>query len=268
MDLSDKRYGAPPFGVVRLSQSSVEAYLRCGVAWNFKQIFTRRVTIAQAVGTGAARGAYEDNSAKARGSQVLTDDIIDAAVCAYDDEVTNSELVDRKADIGPGRDLTATYAEAWSRRVSPTLEGVIGAEVRVVASVDDALQLAGTMDYVTNAGVGDLKTGKSWSQSRADQSRQLSAYGLLYYARWGSPPPSCWVDSLAALKGGVKAVRLVSSRGWRDIESYRMVVMQAYRCMCQGVFLPAPEGAWWCSERYCEWYRTCKYVTAREVNDE
>lgn len=253
-------------GVTRITQSTLEEYLRCGVKWRFSRESRHEwATVRMAVGTGVGIGAHEDNERKiTTGEPAKLREIVEIAVTGYELEVETVEVPEAPAEVARGKDTTASAAREYGKRVSPLLTDVIEAESPIVAEVAEGLEIAGTPDYVTREGLGDLKTGQPWSQARADLSRQLTVYGLLHAARHGSYPRRLWIDSIGRVHG--KRVAWDAHRLWtgRSVEDYRAVlevIDAARRGMEAGICLPAPEGAWWCSAKWCPFWRRCPAVS-------
>jgi hypothetical protein len=137
------------------------------------------------------------------------------------------------------------------------------AEKPLAARLGDDLEIVGTPDVVTIKGIGDLKTGRPWTSFRADRSRQLSVYGLLYKAKFGKYPQKVWIDSLG--RQGQGRSEWVFRRYWshRTKEDYLAIVeilKRAREGIKKQIFLPASEDSWFCSPRWCVHYHYCKAV--------
>lgn len=262
VDLRDPRYGGE---VDAWSQSSLETYLRCGLRWEFEYVRGkhRRVTREMAVGTGVGSGAEHDLSLKARLMPIATAcEIRDAAVAGYEAEVATADHDMGRTEISVGLSDVASGALAYALDVAPQIQFVVSAEQTYAADYP-GWRLIGSPDYVTPDGIGDLKTGKSWSQAEADYSRQLTAYAILYEAHFGEFPSRVWIDSLSKRKDGWAYVRRWSHRGPEHAKAFRFVAEAALQQVQAGVFLPAPQGAWWCERRWCPHYSYCPAVAGK-----
>lgn len=257
----EPRYGNSEKG--RISNSSLETYLKCGVRYLFLvQQSHRRTTVRMAIGTGLAAGAKEDNLTKIRTHRRLKkDDVIEIAVESYRKEVEEAEVLEPKEEKEEGVDLTAGAAKLYVDEVSPNTKKVIIAEKRLVAAMDK-VELCGTPDVVTAAGIGDYKTGRRpWTQVMADTTHQLSAYGLLHFAEFGSYPKGFWIDSLRFVRKTWVWQRIPTTRSEEDYARFWLILEKAREGIEKEVFTPAPDGAWWCAPTWCEFYRICPYVT-------
>jgi hypothetical protein len=256
----DRRYQDPAQGSTRISQSAIEKYLKCGVRYFLdREQPQRRTTVALALGTGVARAAEVALRAKQRGSSVPLADICDLAVAEYDSAASSAE--DGSRAIALGRNDAARAAEEFGLRVEPTITEIVAVEEPVVVELATGLELAGTPDVITQAGVGDLKTGQPWTQDRADKARQLTAYSLLYYARQGALPSRVWIDSIGHTGRAWRAERLWSSRTEAQLRSYVEIVRRVCSAIAQGTAVPAAEASWFCSPRWCPYYgRQCDFT--------
>jgi hypothetical protein len=260
MDVHDARYPAPPEGVQRLSQSLIESYLRCGYRWFLRRgEKTRRTTVPISIGVGVARGAAHALRGKAKGSSVPIADVRDLAVSAYDADVAAAEESAR--EIAIGRDRAASAAETFCLRVEPQITGIEAVEQPVCAQLSPALELVGTPDYVTEGGVGDLKTGQPWTQDRADGARQLTAYSILYYAQHQRMPRAVWIDSIGHAGKRWAAERLWSARTEAQLRAYMALMVRTADAIKAGIALPASESEWSCNARWCPYFgRQCEFT--------
>lgn len=267
------KYPPPLEGIPRITNSILNVYLKCGLRWwiEKQQPDVRWATIPMMIGTGLGAGALADNLEKIdRGTAATITTITDAAVSAFAIEAGTSEIPEPKTDIAKGKDDTAEAARVYALQVSPQTPGVLEAE-RPLLAVLRGIQLAGTPDVVTDQGIGDYKTGQPWTQARADASRQLTAYSIL--RRVNSPrhngsgtvqPRRVWIDSISRTSKGWTAQRWWSTRNNDDMEAFLQVMTRAAAGMRAGVALPAAEGSWFCSAKWCPHYRRCPAVNGRK----
>lgn len=242
----------------RISHSTLQTYLLCGVRWQLEQAERhRRATVAMAVGTAAAKAAEADNAYKIEfDAPVELAELVDIAVDAYDEETRESEVEASKLELDAGRDDAAGASRAYGEFLSPKVKPVI-AEEKIVAVIDTGIELAGTLDVAEADTVRDVKTGRAWTQARADRSRQLTGYSMLFEARFDRLPSRVAIDSLHKDRRGWQATTLWSRRTERDLLAFIETVRRAKAGMDAGVALPAPEGAWFCSKAYCAFWTRC-----------
>jgi hypothetical protein len=260
--MTEPRYGTSD--KFRINNSKLQLLLRCGLAFQFAEEERRRwATPATVIGTSVAAAAELDNRAKiAQAPRPSLADLVDVGVARFELEVSESEVTATRFELDQAKDSAAGGARGYGELLSPRIDGVLMAEEVLIAEIAPGIELAGTIDCVTNGVVRDTKTGRRWSAQRADASRQLSAYSLLYEARFGTPPARVAIDSLYQERGVWRAETLWSSRSERELSAFVETAERAKCAIEAGVFLPAPEGAWWCSETWCPWWKNGK-CTAR-----
>jgi hypothetical protein len=255
------KYPPVPAGTTRITTSTAEKYLGCGVLFELEKDATHRwATVAMAIGTAVSIGAEEDNRSKLRGGEgIKLLDLVDASVEGYVREVEECEVPASKFELAQGKDDSAAAARAYGMQVSPNVQGILAAEEPIVAQVSEGFELAGKPDVFTCDGVGDTKVGRARTQEEADRSRQLSIGGLLYYTREGRFPRRVWFDSIAKGRNGYQATRLYSHRSGEDYARTLFLLDRVRQGIERGVFLPPPEfGAWRCSKTWCAHYgRDC-----------
>ncbi len=269
----EKRYPGERPGVFRISNSTIETYLKCGVRYQFEQEERhRRATVAMVIGTAVAGGAQYDLDCKLNRERSASgqlgaelDDIIDVSVSRYELEAEDSEMVESKFEIMSGVDSVRDAARAYGIQVSPTIDNVVAAESAIIAVIDPDLELAGRPDCIQQADgeagiVRDLKTGRPWTQERVDASRQMTGYSILHEARFGRPPDRVVIDSLSPDRSGRwKAKTFWSSRSEADRDAYVELARRTRKAMAVGIYLPAPAMSWWCSARWCPFHKKCEF---------
>ena len=185
----------------------------------------------------------------------------DWAVEQYDALTTERQMAEPAIDLMKGRDTVRAYAaELWSvlLQTAPT-----GSEVVISTRLKDGTTFVGTLDVLVEGGFGDRKTGRPWDERRADESRQFSGYALLYWKRFGGMPDRVFVDSLTEGNRGVTSKRVETRRTVDDCLDYEDVVVRVRRGIEAGMDLPAPEGCWWCTAKWCPHFRNCVAVRGR-----
>lgn len=256
-------------GVWRISQSELETYLRCGIRWQFeKEQKHRTATIPMVIGAAISELVKFDNEAKmnATRSTLKLTEFHEVAQTAYERELRDSEVLGSGVEKENGRNDVHGAATGWLFLGSDKITDVVGAEKSMLCQIDD-WELAGTADTITKDTVRDTKTGQPWNQDRVEKSRQLTGYSLLIRANFGSYPSRVAIDNVW------RQPRSKGSDGWgvrtfwdvreeRDFIAFIDVAMRARKAMDAGVVLPAPEGAWWCSRKWCPFWSRCPAVAA------
>lgn len=247
-------------GFFRLTQSDVNAYLKCGIAYQLRrESKNRHATVRMLVGSAVAAGAKDDNRekiAQGGGPGVGLNAIIEASVSAYEAEMASSDVDATKFERDLGKDGAANAAREYKAGISPMIREVVAAEEPIIARFGgvEGLELAGTPDVITPDGVGDLKVGKPWGGDDADESRQLTAYSILHRAKRGGYPARLWIDNVASAKGSWSAGRIHTHRDEKHYAAFLEIMKRVRAGIEAGNFLPAPERAWWCSAMWCPFF--------------
>jgi hypothetical protein len=258
--------------IQRYYPSRLRTYLQCGEKYRRRYIEGERISksnIPFAIGSAIHECAEEDNKKKieTEDAGLPKDDIIEIAVQSFQETAENHDLGATDAEVGKGKDSCASGAGTYADEVSPITKPVC-AEEHIVAQVlgpdGNTYELAGILDVAEEGAVGDLKTGtKSWNQANADAADQLTLYGILFRSRFGKYPERMWIANLVNKAKGWKFQHLETTR---TIEQY-MKLMNKISLIQKGIdagtFLPAAEGDWGCSQKWCEYWTSCPYAQGR-----
>ena len=161
--------------------------------------------------------------------------------------------------------------------VSPSVAKVLNQQARYLnVAARNGLDFVGEFDIVEKwqeisevpesevSIIRDTKTSKkSPTETMADESHQLSAYSVAHHVLYGDLPDAVKLDYLVDLKSGVKTVTLTSHRDEEDVDKYLNRLVSAVVQMESGIFVPAPNTAWWCADRWCAYHSHCDYVKHR-----
>ena len=108
--------------------------------------------------------------------------------------------------------------------------------------------------------IRDTKTSKKTpNESAAHESDQLTFYSLASSVVDGKIPDAVKLDYLVDLKMSTKTLTLESKRTQDQLDISLERLANAVATIESGMFVPAPQQAWWCDERYCGYARQCPY---------
>lgn len=139
------------------------------------------------------------------------------------------------------------------------------------AAARDGFDFVGEQDIV-EAGNGtlvirDVKTSKkSPSEDVAEKSNQLTAYAIASQVLDGKLPNALKLDYLIDLKRGTKTMTVETKRDDLQAMSYLNRIVNGIAAIRSGVFVPAPDQAWWCDNRYCGYFQICPHVRRVEMS--
>lgn len=260
----EPRYPGGDPKVFRLSHSTFVTVQKCGVRYLLdRSVKHKRSTMPMVRGLALAEVARADNLSKLeKGKGISLLDATGIGIAAYEERVGRYEIPEKRAEILAGKDDTKGIVRAYMRQVSPLTKDIVAAERAIVARLGD-MELVGRPDVIAAQGVGDYKTGKMWTQAQVDYSRQLSSYGFLHKALIGAYPERVWIDSIFKLRGVWQAIRLWSDRTEDDYKALWNCIVRVRAAIEKEVFVPAPEGAWYCSPKWCGHWHICPCVNSR-----
>lgn len=180
----------------------------------------------------------------------------------------------RAAAIGKEKDTAVSLSGAYVRLVAPFVNPIaVERKVKIrpkLPTVGDApFDVLGIYDLVeeTKDGkeqISDTKTsGRRPPKDAALKSEQLPLYALLRAADNGGKLPH------------YGALRHMVDGRWPDVHTQEVEFTRerlgaviarletAYSAIEAGVFVPAQSGHWKCSEKWCEFWDSCRYAVGR-----
>lgn len=253
-----------------VSPSQLDTLCRCGEQWRRRYIEGHVIPpgIAMLRGTGVHRGCEVNFRQKIETHEDLPrKQIVEAAVAGFEAELAkglslNDDEDSRGKDIvvGEAKDTVATLAEVAADELCPKYQPVL-VEKRVRIELPGSRDIVGVIDMADDQKrVVDVKTsGKSKRQDEADGSVQLTTYAAMHKLETGDWPVELRLETLVSTKTP-KLQTLGTVRGDADIAALAARIDAATAAIDRGVFTPAPPGAWWCSQKWCGYFRTCKFV--------
>jgi len=271
--------------LTHVSPSTLSLAARCGEALRFKVEGVREPKSFQMVrGTGVAKAIEANMIAKLRtGAGLSLDEIADVARDSVRDELDREEVRTDLGDDADGepitpQDATATaigdaimlsrlHALAAAPSIIPT-----GVEVRVTLTSERlAVPFVGIIDLIAQDGEGeairDTKTkAKLPPKTEADDSDQLTAYDALFRALKGETPTRLVLDHLVLPTKTLPARYIAQSSAPREEADFAALsgrIERVVQMVDREVFIPAPEGAWWCAAKTCGHWRRCVFARGR-----
>ena len=259
-----------------LSPSAANMYRKCGESYRLRYIEgLRRPPGGALLVGGAVHAGAEYRNRRMMLSHVETSKryIVDASVSAYDERLKKEDisLDGEEENKGRGqivasyRDATATFASGYVDHVAPAIKRPIAVEERIELVVPKlGITLLGILDvaHEDNGRVvlEDLKVGrKAWTVGDADLSDQLTWYAMAWKHTHGALPYSVGIRSLRTLSAGPTAMFRQSFRSNSHVDKLLATIETVLSGIRAGVFIPAAEGAWWCSRRWCGYWHDCRY---------
>jgi hypothetical protein len=244
-------------------QSALHSYLKCGKLYEFRYIKGLKIPpkAALTVGTAVDKAVSANMVKKIQGATASIDEILTVASESFDANIKDTVLED---DESPGelKDQTVALARLHFETVAPTIQPETVQE-EFVLELDGDFDLGGTID-LTDAN-GFIRDTKTSTRARAssyvvERSVQPAMYSIAYEAIRGKKAKGFVFDILKkpTIKLGpeyqaTEGVVTDSDHNWL-LDS----IDQVHKGITAGIALPAPEGSWYCSEKWCGYWNICK----------
>lgn len=256
-----------------LSPSALSMLSKCGVQYAFRYIEGKKIPPAAAMiaGTAVDTAANADLTSKMVVGELEPEEKIlsiarDTVHSKWDEEgvhLSKEELeVGEKIIKGQVVDKSVALAALHHAQVAPVIEPIAVQRRFRVPLEDFPFDLVGVIDVQEATAVRDLKTaGKSPSKDTAENSDQLTFYGLGISALDGAAPEKLVLDTLVYTPAGnTSIVTLETTRSDKDYLVQMNRIERAAEVIEGGHFMPARPDDWWCSEKWCGYHSICPYV--------
>ncbi len=250
------------------SFSQFNMFLKCGEQYRRRYVEKEIIPpgIALVRGSATHTGIEVNHRQKKETRQDLEKNhIIDIAVDEFDKKINRDGIAtngDRpvKDIIGEGRDQTAALAGVYAEQVAPSIQPVM-VEEKITIDIPGLKPIYAVLDCLDeNHNIREFKTaGKSKPQSEADNNLQFSIYGIAVKEKTGRMPENMYMDVLISTKEP-KYQRLETHRAEDSYLHVIRLAAQVQRAIEKGVFLPAMPGSWWCSDKWCGYWKNCPYT--------
>lgn len=261
-----------------LSNTSMGMLWRCGEAYRRRYVEKEIIPpgIAILTGKGFHKGAETNFRQKIQShSDLPADEIVDAAVAAFEKEVSNApyQLTEEEASIGKdkvlgeAKDKLAMLAEFHAKKQAFYYQPIsVEHETRIVFpdATHDLVAITDLRD--DHDTVVDLKTSsRKIPVASVHSNIQLTIYAAAFRIDTGRMPRNVTLE--VAVKGkDLARQRLDSTRGVKDFQGLIKRINASINIINSGVFVPCPPDSWWCSPKWCGYFRTCPYVNSERID--
>jgi hypothetical protein len=122
----------------------------------------------------------------------------------------------------------------------------------------------GVVDLREEISLHDLKTsGKKWTQGNADRSDQLTLYPVMVEHATGQRPEQLFIQHFYR-KAEPEHFQIHTEREPADFGLLRHKASMMLQGIKAGLFPPGDMDGWHCSERWCGYWATCRYISDRQ----
>lgn len=258
-----------------MSVSQINTYIKCGKMYELKYAYGLPVTMgySAARGGGVHKGAEYLLRGLKGGAAPSLDECHDAVATEFEARLAESEIKESDEEALT-RDEEKDMAIAMMTRYydvplgkskddasTLTIPAIKPVEIErdftytVQPPNTDKVHLRVIVDLEEEVAVRDLKTrGKLGNQNEANDSLQLTLYSM------ATQRPVVSYDMLIAptKKYGVRFARFQSVRTRADYEHGLNIVGDVASAIRAGVFPRTNPENWWCSERFCDFWGSCR----------
>lgn len=245
-------------------QSQIQMALKCLKQYNFRYVkgVKKRPSAALTIGTSVDYGNNMNLVQKITSKNDLPlSDVMDATSTKFD-ELAKDTSFDGECDASKSKDFAMKLIRAHQEKLAPKIQPIAVQKYFKLIHKDWEYDLAGTIDYIEiNGVVVDLKTSKDYyALNCISRAIQPAMYDLAYQAIFKKKSASFRYDVLIKPTKLLPArVQQVSDRVTEDDRSWLLSTIEnVHRALEAGIETPAPEGAWWCSQKWCAYYDECK----------
>jgi len=181
----------------------------------------------------------------------------------YDIAYTPEELEGRSISVVEGafKDQGVRMVKEYHGTFAPTVEPKKTEERFVVEFEEDVPNLVGIIDLIDakDTIIDNKFVGKTPNATGIDTDSQLSIYDYGFRVTEGRKPSALKKAFCVALKTSTKiVVQEVPPRDDDTIHRMLLRLKAAHDAIRAGNFLPAAEGSWVCSKRFCGYWTTCR----------
>jgi hypothetical protein len=260
----------------RLSNSQIETLTKCGEQYRQRYVLHHRspAGISLFVGSAVDKGVTQNLDKKIMLGSLMSNEELEQIVrTAYRSAVREAKEGDEgillkkdEAEMGleeaiaDGEAKAVRLALLHARDVAPSLNPIALQRPIGIELPGYPFDIGGILDIQEADSVRDTKTkGTTPPKDTAHRDDQLTIYAMLVFLADGAIPQKLILDCLVDLKTP-KYVPLESTRTEEDFNVLLRRIAIACEAIDSGIFLPAPETDWWCSEYSCGFWQNCKYV--------
>lgn len=251
----------------RYHQSEISLFLKCGRAWEFRYLQGIKsppraaLTVGRAVDKAVTANFIEKIKT---GADMPTEAVLDAYSTAFESE--KPETIWDEEDPGEQKDLGVRLVTLHHEKAAPNIKPATVQEEFIIET-DAGYDIGGTFD-VTDADskIRDTKTAKSAYGPDDLEGIQPTLYDYAFEALRGKPSNGFVFDVLT--KGGKKTPPTYQMIETKPTQEARVnlfdTINQMHKAIQAGVVLPAPDGAWWCSQKWCGYASICPKFRGRK----
>lgn len=246
-------------------QSEIHTFLKCGKMWEFR--YARGLKLpprgAMTLGSAVDQAVSLNLSQKIHsGEDISEEQALDAFSSDFD--ARRSETDWQEESPSSQKDLGVRLVEAHHRGVAPHIKPE-SVQEKFLIRTDAGYDLGGTIDFTEQSGiVGDTKTSRfAYNDQSMSKNIQATMYDFAYEALRGRKAAGFRFDvlikpSTTSPKSIPRVQQVHAKLGQDDRNWFFDTVSNVDKAIRAGVAMPASEGSWYCSAKWCGYWSLCK----------
>ncbi|MDH4178914.1 MAG: PD-(D/E)XK nuclease family protein [Armatimonadota bacterium] len=255
----------------RISYTQLNMFLRCGEQYRRRYIEGEIIPPSGSLVRGRTCHAAEEKNfrQKIQSKQDLPlAEVLDAFSTAWEEEkysiaFTEEELEGQTptAALGTWKDSGVALLTVYQEQIAPLARPTHVEQGFTVNFQGGYPPLIGYLDRIDDHTIiADVKhVAKSPSQGAIDSDMQMTVYDLGFRTAFGRTPTALVRECAVATKTPKTVVQRCEARSPQAINHLLCRIEAFLDAMQKGVFLPADNGHWCCSPKWCGYYHSCKY---------
>jgi len=254
-----------------VSISQLNMFLRCGEQYRRRYVEGEIIPPSGSLVRGSCCHKGEEHNFRQKiGSQqdLPLADVLDVFSTAWEEQkysiaFTEDELAGQSPTkaLGAWKDSGTALVKVYQEQVAPTTRPTHVEQGFTICFDGGFPDLIGFIDRIDAATIiADQKhVGRSPSAGAVETDAQMTTYDLGFRAAFGRKPTELVRECAVATKVPKTVVQRCGPRDDAALNHLLWRFEAFVAALEKGVFLPASNGHWCCSPKWCGYYHTCKY---------
>lgn len=246
----------------KYSQSELKTFLKCGKMWEFRYLkgLKKPPSTALTLGSSVDAAVTVNLTQKIEsGSDLSAEEVLDTFSQDFEQRKAETDWGDD--DPGAQKDMGVQLVKTHHAEAAPQIQPE-SVQERFTLETDAGYDLEGVMDLTEKGGViVDVKTSRiAYGENAIEKNFQPALYDFAYEQTRGRKAKGFRYDVLIkpTTRKGPQLQRVEGKVTEEDREWLFDSVNQVHKAIEAGVALPAPEGSWYCSAKWCGYWNECK----------